>query len=896
MWTNMRKRRIIVSITGIVVIAMVMAFAAKVSAAVVLDPAAVRAAAIAAGFTSLDDVSVQQVNNLDEFLNPGPGAKSMAVVMGKALFWDMQVGSSGQACATCHFDAGVDGRTKNQLNPGQRAVTPDNTFGNSAVTGVVGWPQFKPNYNLTTGDFPFLQLADPQKEDYNHRAIVHDTNDVVSSQGVFKTNFTGILPGQLADNGTAVADPVFKVGDVNVRQIPPRNAPSVINAVFNFDNFWDGRAENRFNGVNPLGPLDANATILVTENGTPQARRIVIPNSSLASQATGPPLSDVEMSFAGRTFPDIGKKMLAARPLSFQEVHAEDSILGPYSRIGQPSPNNKGLTFTTYAEMVQVIFRSKYWNSTNVITFNSSGSQVINPPGTPGGYTMMEANFSLFFGLAIQAHESTLVSDETRFDRFMNGDNTILDQDELAGLLTFINVGTPAQKVDPLYKDINQGACIECHRSATFSDATFSGMGIEGPIELEFAPIILDGRIKQGTEIILLDNGYYNIGVRPLNEDLGRGGSELGIPLSVSKQALQGLSFAPRLPTGTPGNPRVFADGAFKVPGLRNVELTAPYFHTGSYRSLRQVVDFYRRQGDFGDVNINSLDSPLALVQLPRVDMTSGIDRDGDRLIKFLLTLTDERVRNEAAPFDHPQLFVPNGHPGNSDNITQFTLVNGIKQANDIMVELPALGRNGRTAESIDPITPFLDSGAIQGLTVRLIPGWNTLATPIRLHSTSDTWSEFTARNGLNYQVAYTWNGTAFQFVDPAYVLTPLDAVFVLMNTMSRVEFIPYEGVSAPPGKTLNPGWNLVGSAFLLSEMPVKDAMVSVYFVPTSPSIPNAVWGYNMVVSPTTNTFTWTYVRDAPTIPSMEIGQGYWVSMVNSGQLNGFTSTPWPPR
>ena len=36
--------------------------------------------------------------------------------------------------------------------------------------------------------------------------------------------------------------------------------------------------------------------------------------------------------------------------------------------------------------------------------------------------------------------------------------------------------------------------------------------------------------------------------------------------------------------------------GAFKVPTLRNVARTAPYFHNGSLASLREVVDFYVRR------------------------------------------------------------------------------------------------------------------------------------------------------------------------------------------------------------------------------------------------------------------------------------------------------------
>ena len=42
-----------------------------------------------------------------------------AIRLGKALFWDMQVGSDGQtACATCHFSSGVDPRLVNTINPG----------------------------------------------------------------------------------------------------------------------------------------------------------------------------------------------------------------------------------------------------------------------------------------------------------------------------------------------------------------------------------------------------------------------------------------------------------------------------------------------------------------------------------------------------------------------------------------------------------------------------------------------------------------------------------------------------------------------------------------------------------------------------------------------------------
>jgi cytochrome c peroxidase len=97
----------------------------------------------------------------------------------------------------------------------------------------------------------------------------------------------------------------------------------MINAVFNYTNFWDGRAHPFFNGETVIGPLDADAGIWIEVDGLlDQAEKHVrIPNSSLASQAVGPPLSTDEMSFIGRTFPDIGHKLLhpALRPLALQK-------------------------------------------------------------------------------------------------------------------------------------------------------------------------------------------------------------------------------------------------------------------------------------------------------------------------------------------------------------------------------------------------------------------------------------------------------------------------------------------------------------------------------------------------------------------------------------------------
>ena len=53
-----------------------------------------------------------------------PTPKQALLILGKSLFWDQQVGSDGQACASCHFQAGADPRSINVLIPGPETLTP----------------------------------------------------------------------------------------------------------------------------------------------------------------------------------------------------------------------------------------------------------------------------------------------------------------------------------------------------------------------------------------------------------------------------------------------------------------------------------------------------------------------------------------------------------------------------------------------------------------------------------------------------------------------------------------------------------------------------------------------------------------------------------------------------
>jgi cytochrome c peroxidase len=85
--------------------------------------------------------------------------------------------------------------------------------------------------------------------------------------------------------------------------------------------------------------------------------------------------------------------------------------------------------------------------------------------------------------------------------------------------------------------------------------------------------------------------------------------------------------------------------GLFKVPSLRNIELTAPYMHDGRFATLEEVVEFYNS----GVVDNPNLSPPLRVPTPPgqppgpplRLNLTAG---QKAALVAFLKTLTDTSV------------------------------------------------------------------------------------------------------------------------------------------------------------------------------------------------------------------------------------------------------------
>ncbi len=72
-------------------------------------------------------------------------------------------------------------------------------------------------------------------------------------------------------------------------------------------------------------------------------------------------------------------------------------------------------------------------------------------------------------GKAIASYERTLIANNSRFDKFMRGDNTALSQNEIEGMLAFLKSG-----------------CSQCHNGPMFSDFKTHSIGIEDNEKLRF--------------------------------------------------------------------------------------------------------------------------------------------------------------------------------------------------------------------------------------------------------------------------------------------------------------------------------------------------------------------------------------------------------------------------
>jgi cytochrome c peroxidase len=185
---------------------------------------------------------------------------------------------------------------------------------------------------------------------------------------------------------------------------------------------------------------------------------------------------------------------------------------------------------------------------------------------------------------AIGVYERTITGLNTRFDRYVQGDTTVLNADEIRGFNVFMG----------------KAKCGVCHMAPLFNGSLPPFYNISDHHSLGVP-------VKDTMEKYVVDP---DLGVMKIDHDS-------------------------------------FARFSFKVPTLRNVALTAPYMHNGVYKSLEQVVDFYDRAAgnQFArDMRPDMTGLPFFTILPIKLDLTDVEKKD---LVSFLRTLTDTSAASE---------------------------------------------------------------------------------------------------------------------------------------------------------------------------------------------------------------------------------------------------------
>jgi len=194
-------------------------------------------------------------------------------------------------------------------------------------------------------------------------------------------------------------------------------------------------------------------------------------------------------------------------------------------------------------------------------------------------------------GKALAAFQETLVSGRTPFDHF---------RDALAAGALDTKYPAAAQRGLAIF--VGKGNCSTCHFGPHFTNGEFADAGVP----FFAAPGRVDAGRLEGIKRV--KSSPYNLLGRYNDDASGR--SAVG----TRHVELQHRNF-----------------GEFRVPGLRNVALTAPYMHNGSLATLRDVVHHY------SELNEDRLHADGERV-LRRLNLTR---RESEDLVVFLQSLTE---------------------------------------------------------------------------------------------------------------------------------------------------------------------------------------------------------------------------------------------------------------
>jgi cytochrome c peroxidase len=199
-------------------------------------------------------------------------------------------------------------------------------------------------------------------------------------------------------------------------------------------------------------------------------------------------------------------------------------------------------------------------------------------------------------GAALAGYERTLLSGDSRFDRWHYGQvKTAMNSNEQAGFRIFSG----------------KANCIACHsmdkNNALFTDGRFHNTGV--------------GWLA-GTEKAM---AMRAVQLAP------------GLRVTLDERTLQSISEAAPSDAGRYEVTHNAADrGSYCTPTLRNIALTAPYMHDGSLATLEQVIEFYERGGK---------DNPGKDALLKPLHLSTGEKRD---LLAFLRALTGDNATSLA--------------------------------------------------------------------------------------------------------------------------------------------------------------------------------------------------------------------------------------------------------
>ena len=184
---------------------------------------------------------------------------------------------------------------------------------------------------------------------------------------------------------------------------------------------------------------------------------------------------------------------------------------------------------------------------------------------------------------ALASFSRTLISGSSDYDRFVQGDESALTEQQKLGLSLFNG---------------ERFECFHCHSGLNFSTS------------------YRDNNSNPATQSFpFFNNGLYNVG--------GNG------DYPANDQGLFDLTSNP------------IHRGMFRPQSLRNVGLTAPYMHDGSLDTLREVIEHYARGGTLTEDGPNAGDGRLSPLKSGLIRGFDASEEEIDAVIAFLDSLSD---------------------------------------------------------------------------------------------------------------------------------------------------------------------------------------------------------------------------------------------------------------